>query len=410
MKNYLIELFKDENTVILPGLGALTMVNRATNELMFMSYLKHNDGTLVKHISQKEGIDADQSKAKVDEYVNEINSALERGETFTISQIGSFSKDASGEIQFSCISSENNDSEPIIHPIVEEVKEEVAEIQEEIIEETEAIQEEVEQVNEVILETIEKVEGNTEIPPVEQEIIVPTADKAEVEVKQENPTIAPLSEEEQWNDDLDVLPLNYKPERPKQPILEKTKKDKKPRRNKPLWLILIALIVVGGSAYVGLNYNDLKEKIPFLASNKEEAKEEIEETVEDNSSVADEEQLETIEPDVSKEIIDETIPEVVEVAEEQPKEKGPMRNPALHMGKITVDKSLPIQVIVGSFGEESNAIRLVEKLKSEGFSAEIIGVYGGLHTVSAGSFNSMDEFKEKKVQLESVGTYWVKGK
>ena len=73
-----------------------------------------------------------------------------------------------------------------------------------------------------------------------------------------------------------------------------------------------------------------------------------------------------------------------------------------------MDKSLPVQAIVGSFGEEANANRFVEKLRAQGFPAEIIGVYGGLHTVSAASFSSMDDYKANRSQLESVGAHWVK--
>ena len=65
-------------------------------------------------------------------------------------------------------------------------------------------------------------------------------------------------------------------------------------------------------------------------------------------------------------------------------------------------------MIVGSFGEVANANRMVEKLQTQGFPAQIIGVYGGLHTVSVASFNSMDEYKANQSQLESAGAHWVK--
>lgn len=405
MNEYLIELFKEENTVIIPGLGALTVVNRVTNELMFMSYLKHNDGTLVKFIAQKEGIEIESAKEKIDKYVQEINTVIENGGTFTVSKVGSFSKDSSGEIQFSAIPNESG-SEAVevvpvsVHPEVEQKTEEIQELpKEEVLPVTEQpVQAGNETVNDSLEITQEQVE---EITNSEEEIVVEVKENP---VVAEEPKSVVATEEEQWNDDLDLPPLNYQPERPKKAILEKTKKDKKPRRNGTLWLLLLALVIFGGASYVGFNYNDLKEKIPFLASAETEPTEEEIEITEDVINYETEEDVQ--EELIIEEVIEETVPEIVE--EETKGVDSSMRNVTSLLRRLRVDKSLPIQVIVGSFGEESNATRLVEKLKAEGFPAEVIGVYGGLHTVSAASFNSMDDYKANRSQLEGIGVHWVK--
>lgn len=402
MNKYLIDIFKEENTVILPGLGALTVVNRATNELMFMSFLKHNDGTLVKHIAQQEGIDPDLAKDKVEKYVEEIKAVLDNGGAFEISRIGVFSKDDAGEVQFST-SASTGTVESGVEQTIAETKQIVEEqIQEEIIP---VIEKAVEEVVTPATATVQESFSDSEAKEEETTQISEEADigdwrgPVEQEISSDSEKAAPVSEEEQWNDDLDLPPLNYQPERPKKPILEKAKKDKKPRKTGILWLILLALIVGGGAAYIGFNYNDLKEKIPFLASadNEEstDGEENIPEEIDDPEEFTDNEEI--AEDDEAETIVQESLPEpeVKEVS-------------VVSSNGLRFDKSLPVQVIVGSFGEESNATRLVEKLKSQGFPAEVLGVYGGLHTVSAASFSTMEEYKSSLSHLEGAGAHWVK--
>jgi hypothetical protein len=64
MDKYLLEILKDVNTIIIPGLGALTITNSDTGEIMFMGFLKHDDGQLSKYIAEKEGWD--ENEAKID--------------------------------------------------------------------------------------------------------------------------------------------------------------------------------------------------------------------------------------------------------------------------------------------------------------------------------------------------------
>lgn len=410
MNQYLIELFENENTVIIPGFGALTMVNRASNELMFMSFMKHNDGTLENYIATKENIEKVDAKLKIDGFVDEINFALNNGNSFTIDSIGQFFKDAAGDIQFNPLSNMQQESEATIippvqvsvEPIVEDVVSEEPVVEQVVVEEekVEPLLKPVEVAPEIVEETV-------------VDSIIPEKTIVEEEVKV-------ASEEEQWKDDLDLPPLNYKPERPKKPILEKTKKDKKPRRGVgSLLLIVLALLIFGGATYVGINYNEIKQKIPFLASNEPSTFEKFKEKVgvseemedadeqialEDEEYALEDEAQEIVEaPEVK--VAEQSTPEVVKSVQK------PVEKPVVQVttnGKFTVDKSLPIQIIVGSFSQEANANRMVEKLNAQGFSAAIISTNGGLFTVSAASFNSMEEYKANASEIQKVGTYWVK--
>ena len=100
MDKYLLEILKDVNTIIIPGLGALTITNSDTGEIMFMGFLKHDDGQLSKYIAEKEGWDENEAKNLVAKYVREITLKLDQGESYDMYEFGSFIKNEDGEIEF----------------------------------------------------------------------------------------------------------------------------------------------------------------------------------------------------------------------------------------------------------------------------------------------------------------------
>ena len=100
MNKYLQELLKLAKTVIIPGLGALTITNDKTGDIFFMSYLKHDDGKLAEFIASKEGIELIDAKNNLAKYVREITALLDKGESFDIFNFGKFKKDTSGDIVF----------------------------------------------------------------------------------------------------------------------------------------------------------------------------------------------------------------------------------------------------------------------------------------------------------------------
>ena len=62
MEKHLLTILKEANTIIIPRLGALTITNDATGEIMFMPYLKYDDGKLAEFISKAENISTDEAK------------------------------------------------------------------------------------------------------------------------------------------------------------------------------------------------------------------------------------------------------------------------------------------------------------------------------------------------------------
>ncbi len=142
MNNYLLQILKETKTIIIPGLGALTVTNEATGEMMFMSFLKHDDGNLAKYISEKEGIDINDAKNLIAKYVREIQAEVDKGDKYSMYQFGSFSK-VDGEIVFeqwsagnesssveeTAAASEEPKAEEKIQPVIEEKVEPVLPIE-----------------------------------------------------------------------------------------------------------------------------------------------------------------------------------------------------------------------------------------------------------------------------------------
>ena len=451
MNKFLLNILKDANTIIIPGLGAMTLTNKATGEVMFMPYLKHDDGNLSKFISEKEGIEESAAKEIIKKFIGEVELKLSNGENFVLEGLGTFFKDSSGDIDFEAWKMEeaslvekvlptslSNDNEEAVHDyeeptthleetslveIVEEeplsekvIQEEVSTI--EIVEEEpiadEAIQKDApvieipeEKEESSIIEEFEQVDEPVKTPEfiikdseelVEKHSIESPVDELEKEPSTPIEKIV-YSENDQWEDDLDLPPITVKIERPKKPVLEKVKKDKK--RRGPLFyaLLVFGVLLVGGGATVGLFYNQVKAFIVSMGSESEDA-----------TKLADKqfEFSEEAEPDeepVNEESIDEQVPlqetEVNSVEEQPIVEEQPMT-------PSTVDVNQGFHLITGSFQNKDFAERFSAKMTAEGNSASVIGPNNGFYLISIGSFSS--EVEAKKELQNKKGTYpnvWI---
>ena len=386
MDKYLIDILKEQNTIIIPGLGALTLTNKETGEVMFMPFLKHDDGTLVNYIAQREGWEENEARNLIAKYVREIEAKLNVGDSYDMYQFGTFKKDGSGDIVFEKwigiskmvrdIDAEKPDSEHFVRNDVSEKIEEQIEVK---IEDEKA--EEVQSDTEILVPDSHQEEA---------ESIIEEEPEQKEEIQEE--VVSVYTEEQQWEDDLDVPPINAtKPEVPKKPIIEKTQKDKK--RKSPLFYTMITffVIVFGGLTTVAIFYNDVKSHLPFLSydpSVKTEAK--VVEPEPENDPV---ESVETENEFKEEILIQEEEEEIVEEGVKEVVSKPKIKKVSKPMPKKTQsgESSLPFHVIVGSFGEEANADRFASKLASEGFSTEVVKNVGGIYLVSLASFSTRNE-------------------
>jgi len=159
MNNYLLQLLNELNTIIIPGLGALTLTNEVSGEILFMPYLKYDDGNLAKHISEKEGMDINDAKELILKFVKEVTAELDKGNSYDMYQFGSFKK-IDGDVAFEQWNSgkSNEESTAVLTDEDESIIEEPEIIQESIVEEPEIIQESTIVEQEIVEETIVKQE------------------------------------------------------------------------------------------------------------------------------------------------------------------------------------------------------------------------------------------------------------
>ena len=100
MQNYLQQILTESNTIIIPGLGALTITSTKTGDIYFMPFLKHDDGTLAKYIARIEGIELVDAKNTISNFVANIQSSLENGGNYEMEGFGRFLITKDGEIDF----------------------------------------------------------------------------------------------------------------------------------------------------------------------------------------------------------------------------------------------------------------------------------------------------------------------
>jgi len=110
---YLVELLRLHDCVIVPDLGGFIANYRPAEmdlagnrfkppvkEIIFTGKLNRNDGLLVNHISETEGVGYMEARRIISEFVDEIWSKLENGEKIEFANIGSLNFDRNGKLIF----------------------------------------------------------------------------------------------------------------------------------------------------------------------------------------------------------------------------------------------------------------------------------------------------------------------
>ena len=408
MNAYIIKFLKEINTLIIPNFGALTITDAASGEILFLPYLKYDDGKLVNFIAEQKGISTDEAKELIAESILGIQKKLEIGENYPIESLGSFSKSKTGEIEFisehfqrtpvsetdeatnafapSALKSEPQKSTPEIENQEQIISDEPAIIP--IESEQEAIVPELELESEVIdlaENSIEIAEESIALETPENEILeekIVLSDEIEV-------NDAPIySEEDQWKDDLDLPPLHAKIERPKKPILEKTRKDKNPKRPIFYLLLLFAVLMIGGVLTISLFYNSFEKLYISLSKTPtEEIKAENIPKKNERENLKVIKQKEEGTRKASESTKEEAIQETP--ISEKPEVFGDSELIQTSTGQV--NRTKPYHVIGGAFMAKSNAERYQKKLISAGNNSVIVGKFDQLYIVSIGSYPSKEE-------------------
>lgn len=100
MEQYLLELIKSNNRVIVPNFGAFIVSRDAGTTVLFNNFLSFNDGLLINHISSQKGIDTTEATQLVSDFVDKVKQDLDEKGEYSIEKLGRFTKDQSGILRF----------------------------------------------------------------------------------------------------------------------------------------------------------------------------------------------------------------------------------------------------------------------------------------------------------------------
>lgn len=468
MNNYLLLLLKDLKTIIIPGLGALTLTNEATNELLFMPFLKYDDGTLSKYIAEKEGMEVNDAKNLIAKFVREVLAELDKGEPYDMYQFGSFTKE-NNEIIFK--------QWEINTPILQD---EQVVIEKTTVASTEVILEQ--ENNEAIVDhslpssTITSPSeidiANEEKSEIEkEEVVIPSAtelvtepekaeEKSEEKIIPAEKVVAPIEEE------VLIQPLHTIENEPATEPIQETSPEftneiqsatTPTTKKKSNWVsqVIIGLIVLVLSAgtYVAVNFNTLQKDIPFIAKLAGTADTtrgiktlESKDSMSDNHAATVEKIPEELVLPVEKTTAQEDVPQKETQKKVAPKkESKPITKVVTPVKKkvalppATVNKTAPkqqpprnyrntkpapqdnsssnsyprfsaqpFQIIAGSFSSEQHAITHANKLTRKGVATCTISSFDGKYRVSIGSSETKEGALNQLVTLKSfVNDAWV---
>ncbi len=459
MNNYLLQLLKEVKTLIIPGLGALTVTNESTGEILFMPYLKFDDGTLAKHIASKENMEINDATNLISKFVREVTAELDKGNSYDMYQFGRFVK-VDGEIAFEVWNGNTAPAESTTPPVIE-VKEEIitpapVEIkQEEVKAELPKEEEKAPVIEEVKVEEPEIkpevaeepkpiAEKTPEVPPVKEEKVIPPVAPVIEKPEVKAPAESPKAQKEAAAPKKEV------------PKKEKAIKEAKPKKKSSvlsyiLWGLLV--LILGSGTFIAIKFDSLKKDFPILAElagdNDNVAKgsddvkvleDEADVNIDSNtdSEPIPEDQVQVVEDklpakETEKEakkpaaVVKET-PAPKPVKENKPKpapkpvtkpavkptvtvNKKPVTKPVNTSGSSSAgsfDSSKPFHVIAGSFGSEANANKLAAKLRSQGFGDAAVTMHNGMHRVSVKGFSTLNEATAEAAKVQgSVPGAWV---
>ncbi len=187
------------------------------------------------------------------------------------------------------------------------------------------------------------------------------------------------SEKDQWNDDLDLPPINHKTEPSKKPILEKAEFDRKKKKRWIPILIVISIIAISSPFILNTCNNDNGSSKQNLISESTEIDDStyIEENILNESEVKDTAFIEDT-------VIIENIESEVEIE--------------LKEIEAITDNKKYYHIIIGSFERENYANVFINELTQKTDATQIIN-YNGLHRVS---YNSYDDSDEAEIELDYI--------
>lgn len=450
MNNYLLQLLKEVKTLIIPGLGALTVTNESTGEILFMPYLKFDDGTLAKHIASKENMELNDASNMISKFVREVTAELDKGNSYDMYQFGRFVK-VDGEIAFEAWAGGSSDEPKTAETPVKQEKASLSKTEvssdkdEKPKEETpvtpviEPVKEEPKVETPPLVETPKKEEPKVEEKP-KKPVETPKTEEPKVEkivppvVDRMSPTASAMAQAPKVEPKAEPTPAPIKPAAKKEKPAKEPKAPKEKKKTSVLAYILwgFLVLILGAGTFVAIQFDSLKKDFPILADlagenddaakGSDDVKQLEEDAVVNSDSTTESEPI----PEDEVQVVEDQLP-AEKPAEEPKKTVTPKKDTPAPKPKTTVtvnkkpitktpkttstasfDGSKHFHVIAGSFGSEANANKLAGKLQSKGFGEASVTMNNGMYRVSVKGFATLNEATAEAASIQSsVPGAWV---
>ncbi|MCT4645448.1 MAG: SPOR domain-containing protein [Carboxylicivirga sp.] len=365
MENYILSLIKENNRVIVPNFGAFIVAKENGFSVLFNNFLSFNDGLLVDYITQKDGVSREEAEKQIEEYVERVKATLDEKGTYHFPNLGTFTKDATGILRFE---------------------------QSEALKDAGSISTEPTELDEgdslLDIDSSGPIEENTDVADVSipdstlnesTPIAEVEEDKPIVEETPQQPVSQPVFEKEIEKDEVIEEDL-LKDEPDSVSIANKYLEEDNSKRNRSVAIFLLVILVplIGFIVYFFFFKDNLPADTQQKLNNELVSKEE-------SQKIA----VETTEPEGQ---IDAgpSIEESAPVEEELVKPVEPEPKPVINK---------PHQLIVGSFASETNANRMVDKLKKKGYEQAFVFFHNNRHMVSLESFDRVSKAQTRQEEI-----------
>lgn len=434
MDKYIRQLLLLDSKVNLPQFGAIVLTNEETGVLMFNEYLTYDDGKIVELFVKEGNIEPEEAKHKVKNLVQEIQSKLENGGTYSLGDLGIFSK-AEDKIIFngnlktggSAPASVKTDLEEKSKVTKENIyieKKENAPVSQDKVTNEKSIDDKPKKQE----DNKSKSEGKLKKDRIIAEKKKTKKEKTEKKRKDKEERKRKKIEEKNKRIVEKERLKNEKNKKVKTPvktenIMVQTKDQKKAnnqdgktneQKRKPAFWILIILILalLIGGIWIGLNYKSVKTYMGWNKLEKSDLPKNNNQTTKDNnkSSIAKEPIKVADEGDyLDTNNANDTLPETVQSATSNNIEVDHTEPQFPQVKTSTTGK---YRIIVGGFQEISNAENMVKSLNNQGFNSEMLtGIYTGLelHFVSAQGYSTLDDAKSdlQRIQQSVNKDAWI---
>jgi nucleoid DNA-binding protein len=350
ISKYIKELLENQNRVIVPDLGAFLHKGDSQKVIYFNEFLRFNDGLLLNYIAEQQKIDQIEAAKQLKAFVDEATKNLQARKQVTMEGIGSLYLDNNDKIQLK--------AEQLLAYQFEEPLTETSSIPEESLP--------LASDKDLLIIDNKSEEAKSDLaPPMETKPSEPAFTKEKTEIEPMQQPVKPKA----TSGPAPKQPLKPAPKKPmNSPSYTKSKSG-----GRVLWIV--GLLVV---AIIGILYYFVLRPLYFNKTVKQTniAKTDTLNYTSNNHTTKD--STKEPKPAASKESLSPT-------------------------GK-------KFYLVIGCFVQEENANKLIEKLKSEGYTPEKFAKIEEMYFVSIASYSDKSSADSRLGELKSKGynDLWIK--